>query len=325
MIKIFRLKNQLLGKNLMKNDEIISWLLEGDISIQYQTYRDLLVIDKPELRKRIETEGWGHEFLSYRKPDGHWGQGFYQTKWISTHYTVLDLRNLNISSDNKVIRETVNIILQTEKGDDGGINPSRSLKYSDVCISGMVLNYACYFGAYEDYLKSIIDYLLFEKMNDGGFNCQTSRKGAVHSSLHTTLSVVEGFIEYEKNGYKYRLDDLIEARKNAEEFILMHKLFKSDKTGEIINPNFLKLRYPGRWYYDILKAMDYFQYAKVPFDSRMDDAINIIHEKRTKEGLWKLASKYSGKIHFEMEIAGKPSRWNTLRAMRVLKYYEIEI
>lgn len=307
----------------MTNKEIIAWLLDGDVSIQYQTYRDLLNIDKPQLRKRIEREGWGARFLSCRKPDGHWGKRFYEPKWISTHYTLLDLRNLYIAPKNKIIRETINLIFNNEKGPDGGIKPIGALQQSDVCINGMVLNYACYFKTEQDDLKSVVDFLLSQKMNDGGFNCDSNGKGAVHSSLHTTLSVLEGILEYELNRYTYRLKELLRAKRDAQEFILMHQLFRSDKTGEIINSNFLKLYYPARWYYDILKAMDYFQLAKVKYDSRMDDAIELILTKRTKDGLWKLASKHPGKTHFDMEQAGKPSRWNTLRALRVLKHYKL--
>jgi hypothetical protein len=308
----------------LTNKEIISWLLEGDVSIQYQTYRDLLDIEKPSLRKKIETEGWGLKFLSYRKQDGHWGQRFYQPKWTSSHYTLLDLKNLTISPDNKAIKETLNIIFKNEKGPDGGIGPFGANQKSDVCLNGMVLNYASYFRVDKELLMSVIDFLLAEKMADGGFNCMLSRTGATHSSLHTTLSVLEGILEYERNGYKYRLEELVKAKNNSHEFILIHKLFRSDKTGEIINPNFLKMYYPGRWYYDILKALDYFQLANVKYDKRMNEAVEVILNKRTKDGLWKLAANHPGQTHFEMEKVGKPSRWNTLRALRVLKHYKMD-
>ncbi|MFN7602586.1 MAG: hypothetical protein ACK5R0_14435 [Bacteroidota bacterium] len=307
----------------MTNNEIISWLLEGDVSIQYQTHRDLLDTDKPNLRKKIESEGWGLQFLSYRQQNGHWGRGFYQPKWTSSHYTLLDLKNLNIPTNNKSIRETLNIIFENEKGADGGILPIGTIKKSDVCVNGMVLNYSSYFHTKEELLKSIVDFLLSEEMSDGGFNCQSNRKGAVHSSLHSTLSVLEGISEYERNGYSYRLNELKNAKLKSQEFILMHRLFRSDRTGDVINPNFLKLYYPSRWYYDILKALDYFRVSKVKYDKRMDDAINVILEKRTVDGQWKLASKHPGQTHFEMEKSGKPSRWNTLRVLRVLRHFNI--
>ena len=306
------------------NQEIISWLLSGDVSIQYQTYRDLLDIDKPELRKRIESEGWGFQFLSSRQKNGHWGRGFYQPKWTSTHYTLLDLKNLENSPDNVKIKKTLIIIFENEKGPDGGILPIGTIQKSDVCINGMVLNYASYFHLKEELLKSVVDFLLNQRMEDGGFNCQSNRKGAVHSSLHSTLSVLEGITEYENNGYTYRLEELRNAKLSSQEFILIHRLFRSDRTGNIINRNFLKFCYPPRWYYDILKAMDYFQSARVKFDKRMEEAIEVIKSKKGKGGLWKLPSNHPGQTHFDMEKPGDKSRWNTLRAMRVLKYYGVD-
>lgn len=144
----------------------------------------------------------------------------------------------------------------------------------------------------------------------------------MHSSLHTTISVLEGFLEYEKGGYSYRLADILESKHKAQEFIMMHRLFRSDKTGKIINENFLKLHYPCRWYYDILRALDYFQSANTKYDSRMEEALAIIESKRTKEGMWKTAAAHPGQVHFTMEEAGKPGRWNTLRAMRVLLHFQ---
>ena len=177
-----------------------------------------------------------------------------------------------------------------QKSADGGIKPIGTTQKSDVCVNGMVLNYSSYFQIKEEDLVSVVDFLLLEQMKDGGFNCHSNRKGAVHSSLHSTLSVLEGILEYERNGYRYRMNELKKAQLESEEFILMHRLFRSDRTGEIINPNFLKLYYPGRWYYDILKAMDYFQLAKRKYDRRMEEAIKIIRDKRMTSGKWTLAS-----------------------------------
>jgi hypothetical protein len=308
----------------MMTKEIIAWLLKGDVSIQYQTNRDLLGFNKPGLRKKIESEGWGMKFLSRRQRNGHWGRGFYQPKWTSTHYTLLDLKNLGIPPKNKAIRETLKIIFKNQKAVDGGINPIGTVQKSDICINGMVLNYASYFQVRQEDLMSVVDFLLSEQMSDGGFNCQSNRKGAVHSSLHSTLSVLEGILEYENNGYHYRIKELRKAKLESEEFILMHKLFRSDRTGEIINANFLKLYYPCRWYYDILKAMDYFHFAKRNYDDRMQEALNIIVNKRMSSGQWKVAAMHPGQTHFEMEKAGKPSRWNTLRALRVLRHFEMQ-
>ena len=308
----------------MYNHELIKWLLEGDVSIQYQVHRDLLATERRDLQVRIEKEGWGAKFLGKRKDDGHWGIKFYQPKWTSTHYTLLDLRNLCIAPENALIKESIDHILATEKGPDGGIRPISHEQKCDVCLNGMFLNYASYFKAQEEKLQSVVDFLLSEVMPDGGFNCLSNRSGAIHSSLHSTLSVLEGITEYHANGYNYRLDDLENARESSIEFILQHQLFLSDRTGEIIQKGFLKLSYPGRWRYDILKAMDYFRYSLTDWDERMTPAIQVLLQKRNKDLTWNVQAKHPGQVHFEMEKVGKPNRWNTLRALRVLRNYKIE-
>jgi hypothetical protein len=159
-------------------------------------------------------------------------------------------------------------------------------------------------------------------MPDGGFNCNYNFTGARHSSLHSTLSVLEGITEYEKNGYTYRLPELLEVRERSVEFILLHRLFLSDRTGEIINKDFLKLACPGRWRYDILKCLDYLRYSETSFDKRMEPALEVLMKKRNRDLTWNLQAKHPGQVHFEMEKAGRPGRWNTLRALRVLKYYD---
>jgi hypothetical protein len=307
----------------MNDKEIITWLLKGDVSIQYQTYRDLLGEERSQLRNQIEKEGWGKQFLEKRNDNKHWGLRFYQPKWISTHYTLLDLKNLEISKNCKPILETIEIILNENKSPDGGILPIGDMKISDMCINGMCLNYFSYFNVDQEELKSIVDVILSQQLADGGFNCRLNRSGAKHSSLHTTISVLEGILEYRKCGYKYRTEELRKAELESQEFILQHCLFKSDKTGKVIDNKYLKLPYPTRWRYDILRSLDYFQFANSSFDTRMQDAIDVILQKKTKENLWKLNANYPGQVHFQMEQVGKPSRWNTLRALRVLKHFQV--
>ncbi len=305
--------------------QLIAWLIEGDVSIQYQVHRDLLVTERPDLRQRIASEGWGARFLSFRKADGHWGQRFYQPKWISTHYTILDLKNLAIAQDNEAIKGSILQVIHKLTGPDGGIFPIGTQKKSDVCVNGMFLNYASYFRIEEDDLKSIVDFLLSEHMQDGGFNCESNGRGAVHSSLHSTISVIEGILEYAKNGYKYRLGELQEAGERSRSFILQHRLFRSDRTGEIIDKRMTMLSYPSRWKYDILRALDYFQAARVRYDPRMQDALDILKSKRRQDGTWPVQAKHPGQTHFDMEATGGPSRWNTLRALRVLKHFGEDI
>lgn len=309
----------------MNQQQIIDWLLEGDPSIRYQTFRDLLGSDKTELQARIAAEGWGMQILAKRRSNGHWGDRFYQPKWISSHYTLLDLRNLNLPPDNRLVHDTIDLILQNDMAADGGIRlgPSTT-QHSDVCVNGMFLNYASYFKTAETKLESVTDSILAEIMPDGGFNCRTTRTGATHSSLHSTISVLEGFTEFQKAGYTYRKNEISEAIDTGIEFILKHRLFLSDRTGKIINKNFLNLTFPCRWRYDVLRALDYFQYAGIKWDDRMTEALEFLNKKQNKDGSWNMQAAHAGQVHLVLEKAGKPGRWNTLRMLRIKKHFEPE-
>jgi hypothetical protein len=200
------------------------------------------------LKNRIGKEGWGKQFLSKQLDNGHWGRSFYQPKWISTHYTLLDLRHLELPPGNPQVDRAINLALEQEKGADGGIKvhaDSSHITQSDVCVNGMFLNYACHFKAPEKPLESVVDFILSQRMKDGGFNCRRNRSGARHSSLHSTLSVAEGIRSYYRNGYEYRLPELLEAEKSSQEFMLLHQLYISDRTGKIIKKDFLRLTFPG--------------------------------------------------------------------------------
>lgn len=305
-------------------DRILEWLLDGDVSIQYQVHRDLLDDEKPDLQTRIATEGWGVRFLQARNEHGHWGRGFYLPKWISSHYTLLDLSHLGLSPGHPNALETIGLILDEHKAANGSVNPHRSMERSDVCVNGMFLIYACYFGVDEEPLHSIIDYVIAQQMPDGGFNCQLEHGGAVHSSLHSTISVLEGIQEYIANGYTYRQAELERIAAQSREFILQHQLFRSDRTGEIIDKRMLMLSYPSRWKYDILRALEYFRAAGISYDPRMQPALDVLIKKQRKDGRWPVQAKHPGKTHFDMEQTGKPSRWNTLRASRVLKRFQLD-
>lgn len=304
-------------------NEIITWLLSGDVSVQYQTRRDILKEDPHTLnsiQNRIQYEGWGKRFLLKRNKNGHWGRWYYQPKWTSTHYTILDLRNLDFPKNNVLVNESVDLVLRAPTGDNGGINLSRTIKSSDVCLNGMILNYCSYFLLDDVRLGPIVDYLLEVQMGDGGWNC-AHLKGATHSSLHTTLSVLEGLNEFKSCKKKYRTDEIVRAEKLGIEFLLVHHLYKSHRTGEVFDPKMLRLSYPSRWRYDILRALNYLRKAQKHYDERLTDALTLIKKKQHENGKWLLQTKHEGETHFEMEKVGKPSRWNTLRALRVLNHF----
>ena len=303
----------------LPRDEVIDWLMAGDVAIQYQTSRDLLDEERPDLRARIATQGWGARFLAAQNSDGSWGRGFYMPKWTSSHYTLLDLKNLGIDPRTAAIRDSILTILETERRSDGGMGPGASVASSDVCVAGMVLNYASYFGMPEARLTSVVDFLLHERMQDGGFNCRSNRSEPHHSSLHSTISVLEGFQQFLEAGYRWRETEIRDAMASSRAFILVHRLFRSDHTEAIIRPDFLRFPYPFRWQYNILRALDHFASARAGYDDRLQEALDRVAAARRPDGRWNVNAAHSGEQHFVMEKAGQPSRWITLIAMRVLR------
>ncbi len=309
----------------MDRDHIVNWLMSGDPSIAYQTKRDLLGQDDPGLQALISMEGWGQAILSKQHPDSSWGKGFYQPKWTSTHYSLLDLKELQIPQDNPQAKAAIAHILATEKLPDGGLGPAKTIHASDLCVAGMFLNYACYFRHPQQELKSLVDFSLSQELADGGYNCRLNRSGARHSSVHSTLSMLEGIEEYRRQGYSYRLEDLLASARRGREFLLRHRLYKSDRTGEIIHKSLLQFTYPARWKYNILRALDYFQRAGCDWDERMEDAWQVVLSKRSKDGRWLTAAQHPGERHLIMEPGRRPSLWNTLLAMRVHQRFRLPL
>ena len=304
--------------------KLLAWLTNGDVSVQYQTHRDLLGSDSKTtyaLQERIQREGWGLRFLKKQKSSGHWGTSFYQPKWTSTHYTLLDLKTIGLSPTNEAAQKSVSLVLDEPRGAHGGINLARSLSDSDVCVNGMALSYSSWFLPKDHRLRIIVDYILVTQMADGGWNCRYLNPTTTHSSLHSTLSVLEGLLEFKRTRQRYRLPEIIVAEKKAILFLLNHNLYQSHRTGKTIDERMLKLSFPCRWRYDILRCLDYLRDADVQFDPRMKSALQIVAKKRRVDGTWPIQEKHKGKVHFDMERTGTASRWNTLRCLRVLKHF----
>ncbi len=299
---------------------LVKWLLEGDPAIVYQTQRDLLGMEGErlkELRKHMESAGWVKAFLDKRDPDtGLWGKGLYSPKWISTTYTMLDLKNCGIDPALGAYQTSARLLLEGL----WKIPAKKKDRWQDLCICGMLLNLCCYGGIQHRKLDEIIDYVMDKQFPDGAWNCQWEVDHD-HSSLHTTINILEGLLEYRRHAYAYRRNEIERAVKEAHEFILMHQLFLSDRTGEIIDRKMTMLSYPSRWRYDVLRCLDYFQAAGVSYDPRMEAGFALLEKKRKKDGTWPVQQKYTGRVHFDMEQTGKSSRWNTLRILRVLQYY----
>lgn len=312
------------GISDIARNAVITWLMEGDAAIRYQVSRDMLRVKQDalrELQRKISTEGWGAKFLGKQKSNGHWGISFYQPKWTSTHYTLLDLKTIGLPPDNEQAQKAVAMILEQPTGTNGGINLAQSLHTSDVCVNGMILNFGAYFLPGHERLHRVVDFLLEVPMADGGWNCRYLNKDTSHSSLHSTLSVLEGLLQFRRSSGNYRIQQIRTAEKRAIEFLLNHHLYQSHRTGNIIDPRFLRLSFPCRWRYDILRCLDHLRDADTAYDARMQSALNILMGKKDKNGRWPLQEKHKGAVHFDMEKVGTPSRWNTLRALRVLDHF----
>lgn len=306
----------------MKDKEIIEWLLEGDASIRYQTLRDLTgatsSILKPE-REKIAEEGWGKRLLDLQKFDKTWGKGLYSPKWTSTTYTLTLLRRLQICPT-KGIEKACFLLLDKGVYLDGGINFWKSWNRGETCVTGMLLAVFAFFRIGDERLDKMKAYLLNEQMADGGWNCR-KHEGDKHSSLHTTIHALEGLWEYQQFVDPDN-KEISSALNKGIEFILEHKLYKSHRTGEIIDKKMIAFPFPPRWHYDVIYCLDFMQSIKYPTkDVRFSDAINLLLEKKQSSGLWKMNANYSGLKHFDLEEPGKPSRINTLRALRILNWW----
>jgi hypothetical protein len=308
-------------------DELISWLLDGDPAIRWQTMRDLQGVPeknwKPEQRRTLEA-GWGTQLLALQAPDGRWGGGIYSPKWISTTYTLLLLCAIGIPRDHPPAQKAAALVLDSQLGPRRDEVFMRNLAACDRCIVGFNLLIAAYFGIHDGRIDAIVENLLSERMPDGAWNCRRNRiPQPHHSSFHTTFNVLEGLREWLETIPDHPLrGDVLEAEKCALDLVLAHRLFKSDKTGEVINPTFTRLSFPHRWHYTVLRALDYFARLDAPHDERLLDAIALLDHRRRADGTWPVQHKFSGKVFFEMEKVGGPSRWNTLRALRVLRWWE---
>ncbi len=313
------------------HDKPIAWLLAGDPAIRWQTLRDLVGAGEAAVereRRKVAREGWGARLLARQDTAGTWAGGkssdggLYSPKWTSTTYTMVLLRDMGLPASRQ-IRKACQTLLDEGIQKDGGINYglwAKWTKQSETCVTGLILSVLTHFQVDDARLDTIADHLLDQQMPDGGWNCQRVC-GATHASVHTTMNVLEGLRLYELQRRR-KVQAIRAAQRRGREFLLVHRLFRSHRTGAVIKPVFTRFAYPPRWHYDILRALDHFQAANAPRDPRLAEAIDIVRQGQGADGRWTLQQTHKGKTYFEMERAGGPSRWNTLRALRVLKWWQ---
>ena len=304
--------------------KVVEWLLDSDPAIRWQVMKDVMgepaeVVNAE--RARVATEGWGAQLLASRDPDGQWAGGaFFPSKppttpgqpWTATFFVLVDLKDLGLDPDSPQARETVTLVRENSRWDhagqrffDGEVEP---------CINGRTVGLGAYFG---EEVTGIVDRLLAGQMDDGGWNCE-QENGSTRGSFHTTINVLEGLLDYETaHG---AAPAVTVARRGGEAYLLERQLFRQLSTGEVIHPDWALFAFPTRWHYDLLRGLDYFRSSGIEPDERVQEAIGIVEEKRDFEGKWPLDKTHRGDVHFHMEEESQPSRWNTLRAMRVLKW-----
>jgi hypothetical protein len=192
---------------------------------------------------------------------------------------------------------------------------------SDTCVTAMYLSYAVFYQADIKIIERIVDYLLGQRMNDGGYNCNFNQKGAVHSSFHTSICVLESFQTYISANHSYRINEVLQSKDRIIELLLVHKLYRSCRENTVVDKKMLIMTYPFRWKYTTLRALNTFVDCNVKYDKRMDEILDIIEIKCCKDHKWKIQSGYPGNEFFKMEVAGKPSRIITYMAIKILRKY----
>jgi len=317
--------------------DTVDWLLDSDPAIGWQVMRDLTPwaggadsspAEITAERARVAREGLGAEILARQESDGSWRRADAPV-WSSTLFTLLLLRATGVDRTEPAVESAVARLEASLRWNDIGgwdLRPAETGGNRffegevEPCINGGVLALGAYFGRPAARLARR---LVGEQLEDGGWNCEAPK--SARSSFHTTICVLEGLLEYEcavGSAPEIRL-----ARRRGEEYLLERALFRRLSTGEVANPEFLELAFPPRYHYDVLRALDYFRAADVPNsegpDERLGDAVRLMESKRQADGRWLLDRAYDEALGLPLgEVVGEPSRWNMLRALRVLRWWE---
>lgn len=303
---------------------VIDWLLDADPAIRWQVMHDLTHEPADVIaaeRSKVATQGWGARLLALQAPDGLWAGNAFSQDHTDTFHVLELLRRLGLDPHSEQARRAVGLVREhVTWGDGAWWNPPWAANpyfagEVEPCINGNVVSTGAYFGVD---MTPLVDRLLIEQLPDGGWNCEVEN-GATVSSFGTTINVLEGLLEHERAiGGSPRV---AAARHRGEAYLLERRLLRRKSTGEVIDPAWLQLSFPTWWHYDILRGLDYLRAAGRTPDDRVAEAIGIVEGNRDPEGRWPLQNVYAGESYLAMEAGeGQPSRWNTLRALRVLDW-----
>ena len=309
---------------------VIDWLLESDPSIRWQVMRHLCGAPAEEVsaeRGRVAEEGVGAQLLALQADDGRWGSAAWSRGWSSTMHALVLLRELGLDPASEPARRALARVRDsvTWKGCGPKECDANSFFAGEVepCINGQVAAAGAYFG--ED-VQGIIERLLAEQLPDGGWNCE-AKNGSERSSFHTTICVLEALLEHERSAGASA--EVTGARLRGQQYLLERRLFRRRSTGEVIEDrkargiSWTRFAFPTWWHYDVLRGLDYLRSAGAAPDERAAEAVRLVESKRGPDGRWPLEVRHPGQMLVEVDDGeGQPSRWNTLRALRVLRWYE---
>lgn len=321
--------NRSNGFDSKLNEAVIHWLLDSDPAIRWQVMRDLLRSPEQEIiqeRVRITSEGVGEKILRLQGSDGTWSGVAWNPGWTSTMHALTLLFEFGLDPSSHAAVQALRLVRNkvTWKGcgpEECDQNPFFTGEI-EPCINGQVATSGAYFRQDVD---GIIERLLREQLTDGGWNCD-AQFGATRSSFNTTICVLEALLEYEFSNEEN--PDVTKARLKGQDFLLERHLFRRKSTGKVIErdrksgTSWTSFAFPTWWHYDVLRGLDYLRKANVSPDDRLNDAIELVRSKRTSDGRWNLDIQFPGEMLVEIgEGVGKPNRWITLKALRVLDWY----
>jgi hypothetical protein len=308
----------------------IDWLLDSDPSIRWQAMQDLTGAPAREVaheRARVGIEGLGARLLALQADDGRWGGAAWNGGWDSTMHVLMLLRDLGLDPVSHQARRAVGLV--RDRVTWQGCGPQECERNAffegevEPCINGQVAVVGAYFG--QD-VRGIIDRLLAEQLSDGGWNCEAPNR-STRSSFNTTICVLEALLEHEQAGRGTR--EVTEARLRGQEYLLERRLFRRRSTGKVIERDrkggamWTRFAFPTWWHYDVLRGLEYLRSAGVTPDERVAEAAELVASKVDVDGRWRLDTRYPGVMPVETdEGEGRPSRWNTLRALRVLRWHD---
>jgi len=301
--------------------DVVEWLLDSDPAIRWQVMADLTGEPADTVateRARVAREGWGARLLDLQDERGLWGGVDYSQDWTCTTYTLLLLRDLGVDPASDRVRAATARVHDHVVWTEWDARPFFSGEV-ETCINGMVLALSAYFGHVRAGDGRLPGRLLGEQLEDGGWNCLAPAESR-RSSFNTTMLVLEGLLEYERATGKD--PSVTAARARGEQYLLERRLFRRLSTGEVVKPAWTLFSFPPRWHYDVLRALDYFRSSGAVPDERCREAVELVLARRMPDGRWPLDNRHEGAAHFEIDQRpGEPSRWNTLRALRVLRWF----